>query len=53
MIAVRKFMDEDGDEFLYPCAIHFRQLLMKETVIIYLNGRNAADADEFELEWVH
>eukprot|EP00171_Calliarthron_tuberculosum_P022042 IDg22042t1 len=34
--AVRMFMNDSGDEFGFPCAVHFSQLAMREAVQQYL-----------------
>ena len=36
--AVHIFMGDSGDESLFPCAVHFVQLAMREAVQDYLNG---------------
>ena len=33
--AVRRFMEREGDEKWFPCAVHFIQLATKEYVVTY------------------
>eukprot|EP00171_Calliarthron_tuberculosum_P023086 IDg23086t1 len=49
--AVRQFMNDEGDEYWYPCGVHFCQLAMKESVAIYLAGSSSSDEGGCDDDW--
>lgn len=53
--AVRMFMvNKEGDDFWFPCSVHFMQLAMREAVEEYLNGSCSSveyNADLAEIDW--
>ena len=49
--AVRAYMKDVDDEHWYPCAVHFCQLAMRESVSIYLNTPNDIPSTDNIIEW--
>lgn len=49
--AIKKLMNmEDGDDFWFPCSVHFCQLAMKEVLRQFSSGRNVGD-DVDKIDW--
>ena len=48
---VRRFMNNEGDDYWYPWSVHFCQLAMKEAMFLYLNGANNTDQLPTRCEW--
>lgn len=38
-----RFIPDEGDEYWYPCKVHFSQLAMKESVEMYLAGTESRE----------
>lgn len=53
--AVRLYMlNKDGDDFWFPCSVHFMQLAMREAVECFLNGsctRSLGNSSLAEADW--
>lgn len=53
--AVRKFMQNDGgDDYWFPCSIHFMQLAMRDAVLQFLNRSVSSptdDSNQNDIEW--
>lgn len=44
--AVRQYMNDNGDSFWFPCAVHFAQLAMREAVSKYYNSTELSSEEE-------
>ncbi len=51
--AVRKFMvNRNGDDYWFPCCVHFLQLSLGEAVRSFLaRNRSNSDVEEDEFDW--